>query len=65
MYICWGLLQVHGGKLLLLCMRFRCMVRLSNLPAEPPKWQSIKDALRERLPDKVRSHPACALRSFN
>ncbi|KAL8455503.1 hypothetical protein Emag_000632 [Eimeria magna] len=30
-----------------------CMLRLSNLPSEAPKWQSIKDALREKLPDKV------------
>ncbi|KAL8437227.1 hypothetical protein Efla_006588 [Eimeria flavescens] len=30
-----------------------CMLRLSNLPAEAPKWQSIKDALRKKLPEKV------------
>ncbi|OEH79624.1 la domain-containing protein [Cyclospora cayetanensis] len=30
-----------------------CLARLSNLPAEAPKWQSIKDAIREHLPEKV------------
>lgn len=36
------------------CLISRCLLKIAGVPENDTKWQEIKDALREKLPEKVR-----------